>query len=443
MYFSRNIDKHLLEWKTDKKRKPLLIRGARQVGKSTAVRQLVKQFKYFIEINFEEDKRFSSIFSEANNATSILQQLQIITNTPIQDGDSLLFLDEIQACPQAINELRYFYEKRPNLHVIASGSLLEFALQEIPSFGVGRIRTLFMYPFCFTEFLLATEQNNLLQLLQTHCHSKQAIPLAMHTLLLQQFKTFTIIGGMPQAIVQYVLQQNLQGLQVLHNDYLLGIQTDFAKYKTKMSAIDIGATFNSLIASNGSKYNYSKSGTLLNSKQLKQGIDLLQKASLFMPIQATSASGLPLLLSTQLFKTKYIFLDTGLYLTALGINKLDLINTDLLINKGIYAEIAVALEIIKNQNSLMPSSLFYWQRETQASKAEVDFILQHNNTIIPIEVKSNTTGSMQSLYTLLKEKNIAFGYRCSKENFGLVNNINIIPIYAAGIYFGQKDLEHS
>ena len=155
MYIERNIDQDLLDWKASNSRKPLLIRGARQVGKSTAVRNLGKEFDFFIEINFDEQSQYSKLFNNQNSIEEILDQLTVITNTKIIEGKTLLFLDEIQACLPAISLLRYFYEKKPNLHVIAAGSLLEFALSDLPSFGVGRVRSMFLYPFSFTEFLNA------------------------------------------------------------------------------------------------------------------------------------------------------------------------------------------------------------------------------------------------------------------------------------------------
>jgi uncharacterized protein len=164
-YINRFINKELAEWSLATTRKPLLVRGARQVGKSTAVRQLAKKFEYFIEVNFNEQPELRKLFVGLTSIEDLLEQLSVITNTNIVDGKTLLFLDEIQSCIPAISSLRYFYEKRPNLHLIAAGSLLEFALSELPSFGVGRVRSIFMYPLSFTEFLGALNETKLLEIL--------------------------------------------------------------------------------------------------------------------------------------------------------------------------------------------------------------------------------------------------------------------------------------
>lgn len=152
MYIQRKIDLELLDWQKSSSRKPLLIRGARQVGKSTAVRNLSKRFDYFIEINFDEQPEYQNLFANTSDINDLIEQLAIITQTEIIEGRTLVFLDEIQASLPAVSKLRYFYEKKPNLHVIAAGSLLEFALSELPSFGVGRVRSLFMYPYLLLNF---------------------------------------------------------------------------------------------------------------------------------------------------------------------------------------------------------------------------------------------------------------------------------------------------
>jgi len=166
MYIERKIDVELVEWMRTSSRKPLLVRGARQVGKSTAIRNFSKHFDHFIEINFDEQPLYQQLFSKTSDVHDVLEQLAIITQTEIIEGKTLVFLDKIQACLPAISKLRYFYEKKPNLHIIAAGSLLAFALAELPSFGVGRVRCLFMYPFSFIEFLGALNEKRLVSMLQ-------------------------------------------------------------------------------------------------------------------------------------------------------------------------------------------------------------------------------------------------------------------------------------
>ena len=203
MYFKRLVDSNLEIWKNDTFKKPLLLRGARQVGKSSAVRNLAKKFDYFIEINLEDNIFLQELFNDNNNTIALIcQKIEIAFDIPIQDSKTLLFLDEIQACPKAISTLRYFYEKRPNLHVITAGSLLEFALETLPSFGVGRIRTMFIYPFSFDEFLIALNENRLLEF-KKKANSNNPLDNIFHEKLKEYFKQFLVIGGMPEVVASF------------------------------------------------------------------------------------------------------------------------------------------------------------------------------------------------------------------------------------------------
>ena len=203
-YFKRHIDSYLEKWKTDKNRKPLLVRGARQVGKSSAIRELSKGFKYFVEVNLEKQKNVQLLFVENIDVELICSQLSAIYNTPIIPGETLLFIDEIQESERAIASLRYFYEDFPDLHVIAAGSLLEFALKELPSFGVGRIRSMYMYPFSFDEFLWAHGLVYPYEFKKNQAVSEQPMPLALHQELVTLVRSFYLVGGMPEAVQVWI-----------------------------------------------------------------------------------------------------------------------------------------------------------------------------------------------------------------------------------------------
>lgn len=202
-YFKRNIDADLMEWKKNSHHKPLLLRGARQVGKSMSIRHLGESFEYFVEVNFETRRELRQIFVETSDVREIVSRLASILRTPIVEGKTLLFLDEIQACPEALHSLWTFKEEMPELHVAAAGSLLEFALKELPSFGVGRIRSMFMYPFSFDEFLMASgyEQWVLAKKKADYAHP---VPQELHTALVQQFRSFLMVGGMPASVAAWV-----------------------------------------------------------------------------------------------------------------------------------------------------------------------------------------------------------------------------------------------
>jgi predicted AAA+ superfamily ATPase len=431
MYLERSIDIELVHWMNADKRKPLLLRGARQVGKSSSVRNLAKNFEFFIEINFDENPKFGTIFEGRLNPREICDQLSLVMNTPIIEGKTLLFFDEIQACIPAITSLRYFYEKMPSLHVIAAGSLLEFALSEIPSFGVGRIRSLFMYPFSFNEFLKASKEDTLFKLLEK-AGPERAIPEMLHQKLTIYLKKFLVIGGMPEAVSHYLSNGSMLEIQRVLDDLVISIEADFAKYKAKVPTERIREVFNAVVSQAGNKFSYSYSNATLNHTQIKQALDLLILAGLIFPVTHSASNGIPLAAEINTKRKKFLILDTGIFQRILGLNIGDIfIEEDFdVINKGNIAEMFVGLELIKSYSPYQKLDLFYWQREAANSQAEVDYVIQKQTQIIPIEVKSGTKGSMQSLYMFLKEKNVDSGIRISLENFSSMEKVHIFPLYA-------------
>ncbi len=431
MYLNRRIDQELLSWKLAEKRKPLILRGARQVGKTSSVRKLSQHFKYFVEINFDENPSFSELFEKEISVHEVCEQLSVLTNTPIVSGKTLLFFDEIQACIPAISMLRYFYEKMPELHIIAAGSLLEFALADIPSFGVGRVRSLFMYPLSFSEFLMAQGEELLIEQLKKATFNK---PLSepIHQKLINQHKKFLIIGGMPEAVSVYINSKDLLEVQRVLNDLLISIQADFTKYKTRIPNARLVEVFNSIAQQTATKFTYSYPNSTLNNLQIKEAIELLKMAGLIYAVTHSAANGIPLGAEINPKKTKFLIFDTGIFQRILGLNIADLlVNDDFnAINKGKIAELNVGLELLKSDTCYQKSDLYYWQRDAKNSQAEVDYVCQFNNTIVPLEVKAGTKGSMQSMYLFLKEKKLQQGVRISYENFSRMEQISILPIYA-------------
>lgn len=431
MYLKRTIDEELLDWKLAKKRKPLILRGARQVGKTSSVKNLALHFTYFVEINFDENPFFSLIFEKNLSVFEVCEQLSVLTNTPIVAGETLLFLDEIQSCIPAISMLRYFYEKMPELHLIAAGSLLEFALADIPSFGVGRVRSLYMFPLSFNEFLMAQGENLLLEQLNKATVSK---PLSqpLHQKLINLHKKFLIIGGMPEAISTYVDSKDLLEVQRVLNDLLISVQADFAKYKKRVPSARLVEVFNAIAQQVATKFTYSYPNATLNNLQIKEAIELLKMAGMVYPVAHSAANGIPLGAEINAKKTKFLLFDTGIFQRILGLNLADLLISDNfnVINKGHIAELYVGLELLKAESCYQKTNLYYWQRDAKNSQAEVDYVCQFNNVIVPIEVKAGTKGSMQSLYLFLKEKNLPQGFRLSLENFSSMEQITIFPVYA-------------
>lgn len=431
MYLSRKIDSDLSMWRQEKLSKPLLIRGARQVGKSTAVRELSKQFEYFLELNFEEQISARTLFDGDLDPMELSQNLSILFNTPIIPGKTLLFFDEVQACVPAISSLRFFYEKMPDLHVIAAGSLLEFALSEIPFFGVGRVRSMFVYPLSFDEFLLAVGENSLLQAKQ-NASPMSPLPEPLHLKLIKYLKQFLILGGMPEVVSNYVQNKDLRLAGKILDDLIISLRADFAKYKQRVPSLRISNVFDAVVNQSGNKFVYAKAATEANHKQVKEAIDLLVMSGFVIPVTHSSANGLPLGAESNPKKQKMMILDTGILQRILGLDIAKILfDADFdTINKGSIAEQHCGLEILKASSCYHQERLFYWHREALNSNAVVDYIVQKGENIIPIEVKSGKKGSMQSLHLFLSEKKSPYGIRFSSEPFAAFNNIQVWPLYA-------------
>lgn len=438
-YLYRKIDSELVKWSKETNRKPLLIRGARQVGKSFAVRELGRKFDYFVEINFDQREDVRVLFEKNLSPQEICNNLSLLYNTPIIPGQTLLFFDEIQACIPAISSLRYFYEKYNELHVIAAGSLLEFALEELPTFGVGRIRSMFVYPFCFEEFLIATGNNMLSQAIQ-NANFQNPLTEAVHSKALSLLKNFLILGGMPEVVATYVNGKSMLESMMVLDDLLISYKDDFAKYKKRVPSARISEVYESVMKNASKQFQYSGTADA-NIKQIKEALNLLIMSGLVIPVTHTSANGIPLGAEVNSKKKKLLPLDTGLYQRLLGLNLSDIVLSDDLdlINKGAIAEIFVGLELKKTASCYIRDELYFWKREEKNSNAEVDYLLQIGEDIIPIEVKSGKKGSMRSLHLFLAEKKSKYGIRCSTENFNIMDNIKIIPLYWAGVLRSTAD----
>jgi predicted AAA+ superfamily ATPase len=431
MYLPRNIDAELVAWRKEKEGKPLLIRGARQVGKSTAVRELAKQFEHFLEVNFEEQKQVHKIFEGDLNPKELCENLSILYNIPIIPGRTLLFFDEIQACIPAISSLRFFYEKYPELHVIAAGSLLEFALAEIPSFGVGRIRSMFVYPLSFEEYLTGIGEQLLIDA-KRKATAENPLAEPIHKKLLSHVKRFLVLGGMPEVLSSYVKNGNLIQCGQILDDLIISLKADFAKYKDHIPFLRISEVFDSVVQQSGGKFVYAKAATASNHKQIKEALDLLIMAGLVIPVTHTAANGLPLGAEANVKNRKMLLLDTGIFQRLLGLNIAEiLVEEDFdTINKGAIAEQYAGLEILKSSSCYKQESLYYWHREAKSSNAEVDYIVQKGQQIVPVEIKSGKSGSMQSLRLFMQEKTSALGVRFSLENHSKYENILSLPLYA-------------
>lgn len=431
-YFKRHIDKYLEDWKISSNRKPLLVRGARQVGKSSAVRHLGEGFKYFIEINLERQGNIKALFGDNLDIKKLCSQLSAIYNTPIIPGETLLFIDEIQESQRAISSLRYFYEDYPELHVVAAGSLLEFTLKELPSFGVGRIRSMYMYPFSFDEFLEAQGLSMQVEYKRDEANCEHPLPMPLHEEMISQLRSFYLVGGMPEAVRIWVDTNDYNECATVHNDILDTYLDDFKKYKTRISPLLLSQTLKSVALQAGEKFIYTQVSDNVNGTTVKDALALLTLAGLIAPVTHTAANGIPLGAEINPKFRKYLFLDIGLMQSLLGIQPADILiaNETDFINKGGLSEMFAGLELIKYADYLKKTELYYWQRMERNAQAEVDYVISRKGKIYPIEVKANYSGSMQSMYKFLELKGCEYGIRTSLEPFSSYEKVKVIPLYA-------------
>ncbi len=434
MYIQRDIDKTLQQWKEEKKHKPLLLRGVRQCGKTSAVRHLSEQFENYIEINFEKHSELCSLFEGNFDIKAIIIKLELYFSSKITAGKTLLFIDEIQECPRAVTALRYFYEDMPELHVIAAGSLLEFVLngkgvkKETIDFPVGRVRSIFMYPFSFTEYLRGTKKEILADYLKQHDGNTDN---PAHEQLISEYKTFLVVGGMPEAIAEYIDSGSLFNCQQIHRDIITNFIDDFNKYRSDVPADIIRKVFDYAVHNVCGQTKSSSAIKGISAYYFDTGIDLLRRAGLVYPVKASSCDTIPLGSCEKETNKKLLLFDTGIYLTVCGLNTYELLSSDIFdeMNKGNVVEMQTGLEIIKYTNPYTESSLHYWYRS--GANAEIDYAIIKENTVIPVEVKAAGKGSMQSMHSFLEtHPSSKYGIRVSLENFNNYDNIRVYPVYA-------------
>lgn len=457
MYIERHIDALLLEWKNSSSLKPLLLRGARQVGKSWAVKHLGESFTYYLEVNFEKRPDIKDVFERVHEVHDLANNLSLLYNVPVVAGQTLLFLDEVQDCPAAIKSLWAFKEDFPELHVVAAGSLLEFALQDLPSFGVGRIRSLFVYPFSFDEFLVAEGKSSWLEAKQQADNEKPLL-MPLHNDIVQHYRTFLMVGGMPASVAAWVTTHDYRNCQTELDDIQLTYYDDFKKYAKKVDPTLLRNTLQSVILQIGNKFTYSKVDGSYRAEEVKKALKLLSDAGIVKRVSHTAANGLPLGAEVNEKFRKYIYLDSALLLRILdmdlgGARQLtDLIvagTAEDLVNKGGLAEMVLGWELIKYNNPRSQHDLYYWENTADGTRSEVDYIIARDMKVLPIECKSGTSGKMKSLHLFMHNKHLTDAIRCSLENFALlescdkkaddaVRRIQILPLYAISNLFQKQ-----
>ncbi len=427
----RHISQDLLAWKDDHARNVLLVRGARQVGKTYSIRELGATFRHFVEVNFEEEPDLRAFFRDSLNPSRLSEKLAAYFATPIVAGETLLFFDEIQACPQALSSLRFFHEKMPDLHVVGAGSLLEFALGEIPSLGVGRLSSLFMHPLTFAEFLDALGESTLCRIFD-QADPAHPVDGPFHRRLVERVKTYQLVGGMPAVVNAYAQKRDLTACFKILDDITVTLQDDFAKYRNRAPVARLAEVFRSVVLQAGGKFKYANVGSTSYTQALKDALSLLVQAGLAHVVRHTHARGIPLGAQVDDRRFKVILFDVGIHQRLLGLDVPGHLTAgDVeLINKGSLAESLVGQELIGNHPSHLRPALYYWHRESRGSNAEVDYVIQQGASIVPVEVKAGTRGQMQSMHLFMSERGLPRGIRISVENFSRYDHVDAIPLYA-------------
>ncbi len=403
----------LSAWLAKPNRKPIILRGARQVGKSTLVRLFAEQHNRLLaEINLERFPELSPAF-EKKDPKALVNLLEALSNIPAITDRTLLFFDELQAIPESIPALRYFYEELPDIPLIAAGSLMEFTLSDHQfSMPVGRVEYLHMGPMTFTEFLDALDETKLSSIIRSFQFNTELNPM-IHNRLLDLLRTYFCVGGMPEAVNTFVATRRLKDISEVHNSIIDTYRDDFQKYIGSRSLSRIQNVFNFAARNVGKKVKYSQFSHQDKSATIKRDIELLCMARVLSKVVHSHCSGLPLQADIEEKMYKLIFLDVGLMnaLCGLGWSTIAHIGTTQLVNEGAIAEQFIGQHLQDILSSSANRDLTYWLREGRSTNAEVDYVMALNGHIIPIEIKAGATGSLKSLHQFAGEKGTSLALR--------------------------------
>jgi hypothetical protein len=348
------------------------------------------------------------------DANTILHEAEVLcAKVPFDPQNSILFLDEIQAVPEAIAALRYFYEERPDVPVIAAGSLLEFALEKATfSMPVGRIEYLYIYPMTFEEFLSARKETVLLDEMRSYVPGKP-FSTTGHDKLLLLLRDYFFVGGMPQAIKEYTEKSSVSAAFPVHGSILETYRDDFGKYASGRELDILQRMFDALSGQVGKKFKYVNVLAHERPRDIKNALMLLAKAGLVTQVFHATCSGLPLAAGADDRIFKILMLDIGLLNAATGSYSIppSQLLEKALATEGKIAEQVVGQHLLSNGISSRRSSLFYWLREGKTSNAEVDYVIQEGEMIVPVEVKAGKSGSLRSIHQFVAEKNNSLALR--------------------------------
>jgi predicted AAA+ superfamily ATPase len=410
VFLQRPEIRYLQEWRDRADRKPLVVRGARQVGKTALVQQFGQEsFASSVTVDLEQHAELHGAFGKGD-PRAIAQDLSLYLGKSIVPGETLLFLDEIQTCPRAIAALRYFREEMPELHVIAAGSLLDLALRDFQhSMPVGRIEYLHLLPMGFQDFLVALGQEGLAAFLR-QWRLADGMSDAIHAKLLGLLRQYFLVGGMPEAVATYAGTGDLVAVQRVHSGIVSTLFDDLAKYGTRAQQQRMRRILEFVPRNVGQKLKYVRIDPDSRSADLKAAFELLEMSRLVHRVRHTSANGIPLAAEASDTHFKPLFLDVGLANRICGLSLYEA--QDLLtVREGALAEQFVGQELRTVRHPFEERPLFYWHREAKSANAEVDYLWSRGGEVVPLEVKAGATGSLKSMQVFLREKSGSLGVR--------------------------------
>lgn len=424
----RKIEKILLAWKEDINHKPLIVHGSRQVGKTFSILKFGRAYyKNLIYLNFESNRDLHSIFERSLSPSVILRELGVLSGETILENDSLIFFDEIQACGRALTSLKYFAEEAAGFHVIAAGSLLGIVInREKYSFPVGKVTMIRMYPLDYEEFLWALGKKDAGSMIRASFETNKPSPL--HELFLDLYKTYLCIGGMPNAVKEFIQTNDYAFVVPIQRNITDSFIADMVKYTTPSEAVRILSIYQSLpsqLAKENKKFQYRLIRSGARSNQYETPMDWLKASGIVIICPKVSSGYLPLVATIEPSFFKVFMTDTGLLCSQFGITLASMLSEFAGFNeiKGALAENYVAAALVSNGHTI-----FYWESQ---GKAEVDFVIQDKNgNIIPIEVKSSENVRSKSLQQFIQKYSPAYSIRVSAKNFGFENNIKSVPLYS-------------
>lgn len=423
----RLIEQTFLDWKEKGCKKPLLVVGSRQIGKTYSALKFCKEhYKTVIYLNLEKDKEVADIFRSTLDPDQILIQLEIVRNEPIASENTILFIDEIQVCEEAITSLKYFCEDKQGFPVIGAGSLLGVKLHRFQSsFPVGKVQIVYMHPMNFHEYLLANKQEKLITMIKECLSTMFSMPQVMHEKAIQLYKDYLYIGGMPEMVVDHVEKHNIMETdQSIQEMILAAYLADMHKYTEKtegLKNIQIYQSIPSQLAKENKKFKYSIVDKSARSKYYQTSLDWLLASKMLLKSTLVTTPRYPLKAYEDRSIFKIYMSDTGLLSNASGLSVKNIMSDDNDMFMGALTENYVA-----NEFESYRLSLNYYT----FGKYEIDFLLQIEGKLVPIEVKSGKRTRSVSLQAYMQAYQPETVIRFSTKNFGFENQISSIPLYA-------------